>query len=193
MLVAFQAENSLSVFSAQIVTSVSTTEDRMFGLLSTAQTALIPATVDYRLDLSKLSRDSFRWDEPTQVMTVTLPPVLVGTPNLDEARARYLRNGLFITANAQERMTRANSIAAGRDAVRQARNPQLIALARAAAKRAMAGNLEIVLASAGFDKASVSVRFADEPGDSERLDRSRSLGEVFDDRGAAVERREPAR
>ena len=88
-----------------------------------------------------------------------MPPLGVGRPNLDEARAQYLREGVWITREAQDKLTRDNTRLAERIAVEQAANPVLMALARGAAKDAIRQNLAIPLQVAGFDNVTVTPIF----------------------------------
>lgn len=184
MITSFAKQNSLTVFSAQVVTVNTRVESRAFGLATSRQTAIIPASVEYRLDQSLLTPDRFRWNPQTQALTLTLPGLTLTPPNLDEARAQYFRGGLPTSGARRDEMARANTRAASREAVRQANGAQMQALARAAAKEAMARNLLLPLRVAGFDRASVTVRFADEPGasDPSRLDTSRAVEDVLRER-----------
>lgn len=86
-----------------------------------------------------------------------LPPLKASKPNLDEARAQYLREGVWITREAQDTLSRKNTRAAEKLALEQAVNPVLSGLARAAAKDAIRQNLAIPLQVAGFRDASVEV------------------------------------
>lgn len=163
-LAAFEKANRLTVFSAQLAPVVAADDERLLGLLKSRQVAVIPARVDYTLDLSKMTRANMAWDEATQQLTVTLPELTVSRPNLDEGRAQYLREGVWITREAQGELTRDNSRLAEQQAVQQAANPVLLNLARAAARDAVRQNLSAPLQVSGHPQASVVVRFADEPG-----------------------------
>ena len=70
-----------------------------------------------------------------------------------------MREGLWITRNAQDQLTRDNTALAERQAVEQAANPVLLNLARGAAKDAIRQNLAIPLEVAGFGNVTVNVRF----------------------------------
>lgn len=163
-LAAFEKANRLTVFSAQLAPVVAADDERLLGLLKSRQVAVIPARVDYTLDLSKMTRANMAWDEAAQRLTVTLPELTVSRPNLDEGRAQYLREGVWITREAQGELTRDNSRLAEQQAVQQAANPVLLNLARAAARDAVRQNLSAPLQVSGHPQASVVVRFADEPG-----------------------------
>ena len=158
-LVAFEKQNRLTVFSAQLSPVVSNEDSRLMGLVHSRQVAVIPARVDYTLDLSQMDRDRLRWSEETATLDVQLPALTVGKPNLDEGRAQYLREGIWISREAQDNLTRQNTRLAEQQAQAQAANPVLLGLARSAAKDAIRQNLAIPLEVAGFGEVTVNVRF----------------------------------
>lgn len=158
-LVAFERQNRLTVFSAQLSPVVASEDSRVFGLVNSRQVAVIPARVDYSLDLSRMDRSRLRWDEATKTLDVQLPPLQVGRPNLDEGRAQYLREGVWISREAQDELTRDNTRLAEQQAQEQAANPVLMGLARSAARDAIRQNLAIPLEVAGFGEVTVNVRF----------------------------------
>lgn len=158
-LVAFEKQDKLTVFSAELAPVVSSNDSRMFGLVNSKQVAVIPARVDYTIDLSKVGRERLNWNAQTQTLGVKLPALTVSRPNLDEARAQYLRDGIWITREAQDKLTRDNTRLAEAQAVQQAANPILMNLARQAAKEAISQNISIPLQVAGYGKAKVVVTF----------------------------------
>lgn len=165
-LVAFEKQDRLSVFSAQLAPVVSSDDSRMFGLVKSKQVAVIPARVDYAIDLATVGRDRMKWNTVTKTLSVRLPPLSVTRPNLDEARAQYLREGVWITRDAQAKLTRDNTRLAEQLAVEQAGNPVLMNLARGAAKEAIRQNLSIPLQVAGYGEVKVVVSFDGEPNPS---------------------------
>ncbi|WP_232842935.1 DUF4230 domain-containing protein [Allopontixanthobacter confluentis] len=158
-LVAFEKQNSLTVFSAQLAPVVASNDSRFFGTIQSRQVAVIPARVDYTLDLSQVGAERLAWDAEKHTLDVQLPAIKVGKPNLDEARAQYLREGIWITREAQDNLTRKNTQLAEQQAVKQAANPVLMNLARGAAKDAIRQNLAIPLSVAGYGDVTVNVRF----------------------------------
>jgi Protein of unknown function (DUF4230) len=162
-LLAFEEQNRLTVFSAQLSPVVSNEDSRLFGALKSRQVAVIPARVDYSIDLSRIEARRLKWDAQSAKLTVQLPPVRVGVPNLDEARAQYLREGVWITADAQNDLTRANTRLAEQQAMEQAANPVLMKLAREAGRTAIKQNLAVPLHVAGFGAVQVDVRYDGEP------------------------------
>lgn len=161
-LTAFEKANRLTVFSAQLAPVVSAEDERGYGLLKSRQVAVIPARVDYTLDLAKLDAGQFQWDPAGKRLTVTLPPLQLSKPNLDEARAQYLREGVWITGPAQAKLTRDNTLVAEREAAKQAAQPGLMDLARGSARQAVAQNLAVPLKVAGYGDVQITVRFAGE-------------------------------
>lgn len=162
-LTAFSKQNRLTVFSAQLAPVVASQDSRLFGMLKSRQVAVIPARVDYTLDLSAMDRARLEWDAARHRMAVRLPPLALSRPDLDEGRAQYLREGVWITGTAQESLTRENTAAAERQAASAAANPALMTLARTAARDAVRQNLEIPLRVAGYGDVTVEVRFDGEP------------------------------
>ena len=158
-LVAFEKQNKLTVFSAELAPVVSSNDSRMFGLVNSKQVAVIPARVDYTVNLAGIGRDRLKWNAQEQTLGIRLPPLTVSRPNLDEARAQYLRDGIWISREAQAKLTRDNTRLAEAQAVQQAANPVLMDLARQAAREAISQNLSIPLQVAGYTKARVVVTF----------------------------------
>lgn len=156
-LTAFEKQNSLTVFSAELAPVVSAEDSRLLGLVNSRQVAVIPARVDYTLDLSEMDASRLDWNEEKKVLTVRLPPLKASKPNLDEARAQYLREGVWISRDAQDNLSRKNTQAAEKLALEQAVNPVLNGLAQAAAKDAVRQNLAIPLEAAGVKDVTVEV------------------------------------
>lgn len=156
-MTAFERQDRLTAFSAEPASVVASSESRLFGPVTSPQVAVIPARVEYAVDLSKVGRDQMRWDFASKTLTVRLPPPDVTRPNLDEARAQYLREGVWITRDTQDKLTCDNTRVAEQLAVQQAANPVLLGLARSAAKDAIRQNLAIPLQVACFSDVKVSV------------------------------------
>jgi hypothetical protein len=162
-LVAFEKQNRLTVFSAELAPVVASDDSRFLGLVKSKQVAVIPARVDYTLDLAAMNRDRLAWSEETKTLDVQLPALTLSRPNLDEARAQYLREGVFITREAQDKLNRNTTLLAEQQATKAAANPVLMGIARGAAKDAIRQNLAIPLQVAGYGDVTVRVRFDGEP------------------------------
>jgi hypothetical protein len=164
-MLAFEKQNSLNVFSSRFeIVAESQNAQGVLGIdiLKSRQATIIPATVTYRLDLGNMDRDAFAWDAASQTLNVVLPSLRISRPNLDEAQARVFTEGNWVTANAQRSLSRNNSLQAERKAAEFAKNPQVLSLARNAAREAVRQNLAIPLQVAGYENAKVRVRFEGE-------------------------------
>lgn len=158
-LTAFERQNRLTVFSAQLSPVVASNDEALFGMLKSRQVAVIPARVDYTIDFSAMDRSRLSWDAEAKRLDVRLPPLTLSRPNLDESRAQYLREGVWISRTTQDKLTRANTRLAEEQAARQAASPVLMGLARAAARDAVRQNLTIPLQVAGYGNVTVTARF----------------------------------
>lgn len=166
-MLTFEKQNSLTVFSSRFDVVAESTSTPSIGpleidALQSRQAMIVPATVEYRLDLSAMDRGDFAWDEASQTLGVTLPDLAISTPNLDEAQARFFTDGVWVSRDASTSLSRNNSALAERRASSFAENPEVMALARTAAREAVRQNLAIPLQVAGYGDVSVSVRFDDE-------------------------------
>ena len=168
-MIAFERQNSLTVFSSRFEVVAESTSTPSVGpfdvdILKSRQAMLVPATVEYRLDLSGITRGNFRWSGNEQVLDVTIPKLQITRPNLDEARARVFTEGMFVSRTASTALSRSNSQVAERNAITFAQNPEVLNLARGAAKDAIRQNLAIPLQVAGYGDVRVNVRFEGEQG-----------------------------
>ncbi|QYJ07878.1 DUF4230 domain-containing protein [Qipengyuania flava] len=165
-MLAFEKQNSLTVFSSRfevVAESVDTRGVLNIDLLESRQAAIIPASVEYRLDLSEMDRADFTWDPDGETLGVTLPQLQISRPNLDEGAQRVFTEGTYVSRDASADLARNNSQQAERKAAAFAKNPEILALARQAAKEAVRQNLAIPMQVAGYGDVEVDVRFADEP------------------------------
>lgn len=164
-MLAFEKQNSLVVFSSHFEVVAESEYEQGLGPLTlrrVRQAAIIPADVEYRLDLSGVKASAFKWDEATQTLNVTLPQLQTSRPNLDESKVRLFTEGLLNTGGSQQLLSEQNSRIAEQKASEFAKNPEILNLARTAAREAVRQNLAIPLQVAGYEEAKVSVRFADE-------------------------------
>jgi hypothetical protein len=163
-MLAFEEQNSLTVFSSRFEVVAESVNRPSVGpldirALETRQAMIVPALVEYRLDLSEMDRGDFAWNADTQTLDVILPGLRVSTPNIDEAAARYFTDGLYVSRDASVSLSRNNSRQAAERAATFAKNPQILALARKAAAQAIRQNLAIPLQVAGYGDVTVNVRF----------------------------------
>lgn len=165
-MLAFEKQNSLTVFSSRFEVVAESEDTRgVLGvdLLKSRQAAIIPATVEYRLDLSTMDRDRFEWDADKERLDVVLPALRISRPNLDEAQQKVFTEGSWVTRDASSDLARNNSLQAERKAAAFAKNPQVLSMAKSVAKEAVRQNLAIPLQIAGYGDVKVEVRFDGEP------------------------------
>ena len=170
-------QNKLSAFQASYVAIVTSTQSR-FGL-STERTLIMPGTVDYDVDLSKLRQRDVVWDAKSKTLGVTLPAVMPSAPriNINAIRA-YGRNGVLGTfTDVGTQLDATNRDAAQKELTSQALQPEPMKLARDATRRAVEQSFALPLKAAGLD-AIVRVRFAGEGANDEVWDMSKPLDGV---------------
>ncbi len=179
----FAGMNALKVgtVSGDVLSSSNTTT--FFGTLPVIQRSKAPYSVDYFVDLSKLSAANYRWNATTRTMSIDVPDVTMAAPNIDGAKAAIVQQGVYISRGAgitlqQQAAERANAAAR-----KTAQDPKYIAQARANARAAIAKLAAAPLKAAGLGTVKVAVRL---PVDrkpasvaQEDWDRSTPVGEIL--------------
>ena len=160
-LQSLRAQNRLSAFAARFVAVVTSTQTR-FGL-SAKKTLIMPGTVEYQVDLSKLAQQDVRWDATTKTLAVTLPPVEVSPPEIDLTQIREYDSGgiLMALTDAETTLDAANRRAGQAELAKQARESVTMRLAQDATCRAVASTLAMPLRATGLE-ANVTVKFEGE-------------------------------
>ena len=159
-LQAVREQAVLTPFAARFV-AVVTSEQHRFGF-SAKRTLIMPGLVRYELDLAALHQRDLAWNAATHVLSVTLPPLRVSTPQVDLARVQQYGEGgmLMALTNVGAELDTANKAAGQAELMRQARDPLPMRLARDAAERAIERSFAMPLKAAGLDVA-VTAHFAD--------------------------------
>ncbi len=178
-LQSLREQNRLSAFAARYVAVVTSTQTRLG--LTAKKTLIMPGSVRYEVDLSRLGPNDLSWDRSANRLSVVLPPVEVVGPDVDIDQIREYGEGgiLMALTDAESQIDAANRKAGQDELLKQARAPTPMRMARDAARRAIERNFELPLHAAGIN-ATVDVRFADEPDPSkhEVWDMSRSPADV---------------
>jgi hypothetical protein len=158
----FEKQNDLVVltYRSQVVAESVIKGPMGVSVLDRRQVVIIPAMVEYRIEFSGVDPSDMVWDSQAQLLTITLPDLRTSQPNLDEANARAFTNGLWVSRDDAQALARTNSQIAERKAVEYAKEPEILAIARNAAREAVRRNLAIPLQVAGHQSARVEVRFA---------------------------------
>ena len=174
VLVSVREQGRLTVFTARFVAVVTGSESRMG--LTARKTLIMPGTVRYGVDLSRLRPRDLAWDAATNTLTVTLPPLEITGPDIDLQQVQeYSEGGLLLALTDAERtLDQANRRSAQEELMRQARERIPSGRARTAAMQIVARSFALPIRASGVD-ASVAVRFVGPDGREEAtwLDRPR--------------------
>ena len=184
-LLSVREQGRMVPFTARFVSVASASESHLG--LTARKTMIMPGTVRYGIDLSRLRRSSLAWDERSRTLSVTLPPLELSGPEIDLNQVQESSEGGFVMALAGSEATldRSNRQSAQDELMRQARAPAPMGQARQAAMREVARSFALPLRAAGIE-ASVAVRFVDPAGREEAawLDRPRRTEDTLRDRQA---------
>jgi hypothetical protein len=149
-----RAENRLLVFSYRGSAAVSVERDGL--LFDGSQDLIVPASVGYYVDVSRLSPDRISYDRSTAVITVLLPPLTVGDVAFEPEGARTINSGLLTYSQRQvDELTKLNFASARRAFLKQAQGEALIRTARSEAARDVEKYLKVVLRAAGMPQVEV--------------------------------------
>jgi hypothetical protein len=185
-LLSIRDEGRTTVFVGRFVAVVTASETRLG--LTARKTLIMPGSVRYGVDLSRLTRRSLAWDAAMRTLTVTMPPLEIAGPEIDLSQVQQYSEGGIVMAltDAERTIDQSNSRSAQDDLMRQARERAPTTLARNAAMRSVARSFAMPLRAGGID-ASVAVRFLGPNGQEEAyfLDRPRRIDEAVRDRQAA--------
>ena len=184
-LLSIRDEGRTTVFVGRFVAVVTASETRLG--LTARKTLIMPGSVRYSVDLSRLTRRSLAWDAAMRTLTVTMPPLEIAGPEIDLSQVQQYSEGGIVMAltDAERTIDQSNSRSAQDDLMRQARERTPTILARNAAMRSVARSFAMPLRAGGID-ASVAVRFLAPGGQEEAyfLDRPRRIDEAVRDRQA---------
>ena len=164
----------------------STAQDvRGFGMLKSDQVVKMPFSVDYFIDLRALGPDDLEWNPTTRTLIVNAPDVAPGKANVDESQCTLVRtNGLFVTRQAGEELSRRVSAHAQARATSAARSPERMAQARDFGRAALGRLMAAPLGAMGYGDARVIVTFPPERSarNKEQWDVTTPINEVLANR-----------
>ena len=174
-----QEQNRLTVFSASYNATVTTTLTKLG--LSARKTLIMPGTVRYELDLSKLNADDVRWDARDDTLYVEIPAIEIARPEVHIEQIQTYDDGgiLMALTDAENVLDQANRKKGVAELAKQAQNPVQVRLAREAARRAVRHNFAVPLQAAGVE-AKIDAFFPYERSRyKERWDYSRPISDVL--------------
>ena len=148
-LQSMRAQNRLTVFAARYVSVVTSSEERLGGLVSSQRTLILPGDVRYELDLSKLQserRDVGQIEHGR--FGSSLPEIEVAGPDVDiNSVKEYGGSGvLSALTNANQQLDQANRDRAVQDLRKQATATVPMQLARQSARTAIERSFAMPLA-----------------------------------------------
>lgn len=153
---------------------------RLGDLLYSGARMRAPYTIEYFIDLSKVSLDSVRLNANRRTLLVTIPDVTVGKPRIAVEGMTLEQRGLFVTRDASAALVRGAVGKANGFAMSRARMPDMLGQARENGRRAVADLLQVPLRAIGRGDVTVAVRYASEGGASrELMDGSTPIAEVL--------------
>jgi len=156
-VVSLRAENKLLVYSYKGFAAVSVERDS-FLFLNGRQDLIVPAGVSYFVDLSKLTAV---FDDTAQVVTIHLPPLVLGDVAFEPEGARVANGGLLTFDQDQvEELTKLNYETARKAFVKQAQGRTVVEAAERQAKANVKSALELPLRIVSKPDIKVVARFS---------------------------------
>ncbi len=151
-----RAENKLLVYSYKGFAAVSVERD---GLLffDGRQELIVPAAVSYYVDLSKFTAE---YNETSRVVTLNLPPLIMGDVAFEPEGARTTNGGLLtFDQDEVEELSKLNYASARKAFVKQAQGRAITAVAEQEAKANAQNALGLPLRIVGRHDIKVVARF----------------------------------
>jgi len=175
--------NRLQVYRLSgTVTTKRRTSGGIGDILTGEMTVKQPWALAYFVDMGDLGLDDYVWDERTRTLLVHAPAARPERPNIDESRQVVAYRGPLITRDMQTRLRQGVAIGAGQQATAEAAKPENLAAAGAAARKAIAHNLQAPLQAAGLGNVTVVVRAREGARGGGQWDVSRSIADVLAER-----------
>ena len=152
-------ENKLLVFSYKGSAKVQA-ERQVLWLFGGEQELIVPAVVNYYLDLSDLSLADVSYNEQAKLVTVKLPKVTLGDIAFQPENATTINDGVLTFSDEQvEALRKANYANARRAMVAQAQQPGLLDAAKRQARTSIENYFAIPLRIAGLPDVKVAATF----------------------------------
>lgn len=155
-----KAENKLIVYQYSGETRVSIKRTELGGMLTGTQELIVPATVEYVLELGDLGPQNLRFDRASNTVHVKLPPLMIGKVAFRPERARHLNGGLLtLSPQVTEELSKANYALARKAFIQQARGSSIVDVAKLQARQNVAAYFTIPLRAVGETDIKVNTYF----------------------------------
>lgn len=152
-------ENKMLVFSYRGSAHVRLDRTR-FWVFGASQELIVPGSVTYYLDLSKLSLADITYDEKAKLVRVKLPPVVMGDIAFQPEQATAINGGVLTYSQAQvDELLKANYATARRAMTAQAQGPAFVEAARRQAVANVQTYFEVPLRIVGQPDVKVAATF----------------------------------
>ncbi|MHC9420575.1 DUF4230 domain-containing protein [Sphingomonas citri] len=152
-------EAKLQVYSFKGSPQVATDRTR-FYFLGAHQLLIVPATVNYYLDLSGLSLADMRYDDGAKLVRVRLPSLTTGDVAFEPEKATTITNGVLSFSDAQvEELRKVNYGQARRAVIAQAQQAGIVNAAKRQAIIDVERYFSIPLRVAGHPDVKVVATF----------------------------------
>ena len=154
-----KGQNKLLVFSYKGTATV-TAKNTELWLFEGRQNLIVPAVVNYYLDLSELSLADVSFDEKAKLVKVKLPQLQIGDIAFQPESATTQNGGLLTFSDEQvEELRKLNYKTARRAMVQQAQSKALVGMAKRQAQTNIASYFEIPLRIVGQPDVKVVATF----------------------------------
>ncbi len=156
-----RAENKLLVYSYKGSAAVSVERDGLL-FLDGRLDLIVPGQVGYYIDLSSLTLDDVTYDDRTNVVTVRLPPLVMGDVAFD-VEGSVVRTGGLLTYSQEEvdQLSKQAFASARRAFTKASQSPALVDAAKAAGQSSVQRYFKLPLRAAGRPDVRVVSRFQD--------------------------------
>ena len=129
-------------------------------MLDGRQHLIVPATVSYFVDLSKLTAEHVVFDEASRLVTISLPPLVMGDVAFEPEGARIMNGGLLTFDQDQvEELSKLNYASARKAIVKQAQGQTIVEAAERGATANIQSALRLPLRIVGRPDIAVVARF----------------------------------
>jgi hypothetical protein len=151
-----RAKNSLVVWSYKGTVRVKAHRER-YWLLNGTQELIVPAVVDYRLDLSELSPT---YNAETKLVTVRLPKLVLADVAFQPEEATTINGGsLSYSDDTVQELSKLSYRAARKGMIKQAQQAAMVAVAKSRAIENIEQLFEYPLRAAGLQDVRVVAKF----------------------------------